>query len=147
MRPQRLGGIALLLVLLVSLAIPSVSADQGTVYLDDGETYSKNITMAQGHTMYVKYDSSDPLTFMVVDPNGNIIKHANSTYVGYFIDAQVSGDYALVWQCDSPASTSLSYDYNADVIGLNSLVVQVIIVLVVVVVVVALVMLFRRRKK
>lgn len=149
MKLIRLGGIATLLILLVSLAfiVPSASGDQGTVFLDNGQGYSKNITMAPGHTMYVKYDSNNSLVFMVVDPNGNIIRYANSTYEGCFVDAQVGGNYTLVWQSSNSIETSLSYDYNADVLGLNSLVVQVIILLVIVMVVAAFVVILRRRKR
>jgi hypothetical protein len=135
-----------LLLVLVSVA-PLVSADQGSVTLGNGEIFSKQIKMDPGHTMYTKYESSNPLVFMVVDPDGNIIRTYNSTYDGEFIEAKVGGNYTLVWQSTSPASTSLTYDYSSDVVGFSSSFIQIIVIVAIVVASMAIVVLVRRRKQ
>ena len=136
---------AVLALAVISL-LPVVSAGQGSVTLNGGETYSKELRMDKGHTMYARFESDEPLMFMVVGPNGNVIRYANSTNEGFFLDADVGGNYTLVWQSGNAAPTSLTYDYNDDVIGLNSPAVQLLILVGAVIAMVLLVVLLRRRK-
>lgn len=140
--------LAALMVFAFILTIPVASAEHATQTVDPGSTNAVEVSMAEGHTLFVAYESNNTLNFMVVDPNGNVVKNMTGTMGGYMVEAQTSGDYRLVWQSYNQIPTSLNMDYYNDMNGLaNQLFLMIVLALIVLAIVVIAVIVLIRRKK
>jgi predicted butyrate kinase (DUF1464 family) len=104
--------------------------------------------MTKGNTLFAAFESNNTLNFMIVDPNGNVVETVTGTSGGYFVDAQMDGEYRLVWQSYNVVPTSLGFDAYNDVKGIaNQFVLMIIVALAAIVAVVVVAFLLIRRKK
>ncbi len=105
--------LAALLVFAFVLTIPAASAHTAQE-LAAGETYAQEVHLAKGNTLFATFESNNTLNFMIVDPNGNVVKNVTGTSGGYFTEAQMDGDYRLVWQSYNVVPTTLGFDQYDD---------------------------------
>jgi hypothetical protein len=140
--------LAALMVFAFMLSLPASASAHTSQELAAGETYSTEVAMAKGSTLFAAYESNNSLTFLIVDPNGIVVKNITGTSGGYFVEAQMDGEYRLVWQSYNVVPTSLGFDAYNDVKGIaNQFVLMIIVALVAIVAVVVIAFLLIRRKK
>lgn len=131
------------------LALPSVSAAHDSHELVAGDTYTREVSLTQGKTLFVGWESNASLNFMLVTPNGTVVRNlSDTTHGGTIYEVQQSGDYRMVWQSLNDHAVTLSFDYYNDARGMVDQITMFLLVgLVAVVAVVAIVLVFMTRKK